>query len=58
VRASKLQLSSLADRAKFLFAIQEAGKIYRTIETAKGKGTFISEVSMDETDFRRHRQSC
>ena len=37
--------------AKFLFAIQEAGKIYRTIETAKGKGTFISEVSMDETDF-------
>ena len=37
--------------AKFLFAIQEAGKIYRRIETAKGKGTFISEVSMDETDF-------
>jgi hypothetical protein len=37
--------------AKFLFAIQEAGKIYRTIEAAKGKGTFISEVSMDETDF-------
>jgi hypothetical protein len=37
--------------AKFLFAIQEAGKIYRTIEAAKGKGRFISEVSMDETDF-------
>src|ERR1022692_2427961 len=37
--------------AKFIFAIQEAGKIYRTIEAAKGKGTFISEVSMDETDF-------
>jgi hypothetical protein len=35
---------------KFLFAIQEAGKIYRRIETAKGKGTFIPEVSMDETD--------
>src|ERR1017187_8741587 len=37
--------------AKFLFAVQEAGKIYRKIEAAKGKGTFISEVSMDETDF-------
>jgi hypothetical protein len=37
--------------AKFLFAVQQAGKIYRRIEAAKGKGTFISEVSMDETDF-------
>jgi hypothetical protein len=37
--------------AKFLFAVQEAGKIYRKIEGAKGKGAFISEVSMDETDF-------
>lgn len=36
--------------AKFLFAIQEAGQIYRRIETAKGKGAFIPEVSMDETD--------
>jgi hypothetical protein len=36
--------------AKFLFAVQEAGKIYRKIEAARGKGTFISEVSMDETD--------
>jgi hypothetical protein len=36
--------------AKFLFAVQEAGKIYRKIEVAKGKGTFVSEVSMDETD--------
>jgi tagaturonate epimerase len=36
--------------AKFLFAVQEAGKIYRKIEAAKGKGTFVSEVSMDETD--------
>jgi hypothetical protein len=35
---------------KFLFAVQEAGKIYRCIETAKGKNTFIPEVSMDETD--------
>jgi tagaturonate epimerase len=37
--------------AQFLFAVQEAGKIYRMIESAKGKGTFIAEVSMDETDF-------
>jgi hypothetical protein len=36
--------------AKFLFAIQEAGKIYRRIETAKGKGQFIPEISMDETE--------
>jgi hypothetical protein len=35
---------------KFLFAIQEAGNIYRRIEAAKGKATFIPEVSMDETD--------
>jgi hypothetical protein len=36
--------------AKFLFAIQEAGKIYRRIEGSKGKGNFVAEVSMDETD--------
>jgi hypothetical protein len=35
---------------KYLFAAKEAGKIYRHIETAKGKGKFITEVSMDETD--------
>jgi hypothetical protein len=34
----------------YLFAAQEAGRIYRRIEGAKGKGTFITEVSMDETD--------
>lgn len=36
--------------AKFLFAVEEAGKVYRKIEAAKGKGNFIAEVSMDETD--------
>ena len=36
--------------AKFLFAVQEAGKVYRRIQSAKGKGNFIPEVSMDETD--------
>ena len=36
--------------AQFLFAVQEAGRIYRHIESAKGRGSFITEVSMDETD--------
>lgn len=36
--------------AKFLAAVQEAGKIYRKIESAKGKGNFVTEVSMDEVD--------
>ena len=35
---------------KYLFAVQEAGKIYRHIAQKKGKGKFIIEVSMDETD--------
>lgn len=39
-----------ATAAKFLYAVQEAGKVYRKIEAAKGKGKFVAEVSMDETD--------
>lgn len=35
---------------KYLLAIQEAGKLYRHIESKKGKGNFITEVSIDETD--------
>jgi hypothetical protein len=35
---------------KFLAAIQQAGAIYRKIESNKGQGKFITEVSMDETD--------
>lgn len=35
---------------KFLFAVEEAGRIYRHIEEKKGKGNFVVEVSMDETD--------
>jgi tagaturonate epimerase len=34
---------------KYLFAVQEAGKIYRHIAGIRGTGTFITEVSMDET---------
>ena len=42
------QIKAIAD--KFLLAIDEAGKIYRHIESAKGAENFITEVSMDETD--------
>ncbi len=39
--------------AKFLYATQEAGRIYRHIAARKGAGNFITEVSMDETDTRQ-----
>ena len=35
---------------KFLYAVQEAGKIYRHIEKAKGADNFVAEVSMDEVN--------
>jgi hypothetical protein len=35
---------------KFLTAVKKAGEVYRKIESAKGVGNFIPEVSMDETD--------
>lgn len=35
---------------KYMFAVRQAGKIYRHIRKHKGGGTFIAEVSMDETD--------
>ncbi|WP_236657375.1 tagaturonate epimerase family protein [Acidisarcina polymorpha] len=35
---------------KFLAAVKQAGEVYRKIEGAKGKGNFVPEVSMDETD--------
>jgi tagaturonate epimerase len=38
-----------ATAEKYLAAAQEAGRIYRKIEAAKGPGRFITEVSMDET---------
>ncbi|MGW8311620.1 MAG: tagaturonate epimerase family protein [Desulfuromonadales bacterium] len=40
-------LQSVAE--KYLYAVQEAGKIYRHILKNKGDGNFITEVSMDET---------
>ncbi len=36
--------------AKYLFAVKEAGRIYKHIEAKKGVENFITEVSMDETD--------
>ncbi|HEX8834736.1 MAG TPA: tagaturonate epimerase family protein, partial [Abditibacteriaceae bacterium] len=35
---------------KYLLAVQQAGKIYRHIEAAKGADNFVTEVSSDETD--------
>src|ERR1700733_14810986 len=35
---------------KFLAAIKKAGEVYRAIEQAKGRGNFIPEISMDETN--------
>ena len=35
---------------KFLAAVKKAGEVYRKIESAKGAGNFIPEISMDETD--------
>jgi hypothetical protein len=43
--------ADLAETAqKFLGAVKIAGEVYRKIESVKGKGNFIPEVSMDETD--------
>ena len=39
-----------AAASKYLFAVSEAGRIYRKLEAGKGQGKFITEVSMDETD--------
>jgi len=47
LRINKEQLRAIAE--KYLFAVKEAGKIYRKIEKKKGKNNFITEISMDET---------
>ncbi len=36
--------------AKYLFAVEEAGRIYRHVAQRRGGKGFITEVSMDETD--------
>ncbi len=35
---------------KYLFAVKQAGEIYRHIVSKKGVGSFVVEMSMDETD--------
>jgi hypothetical protein len=35
---------------KYLFAVQEAGRIYRHIASRRDPDSFVTEVSMDETD--------
>ncbi len=45
---SEGQLAAIAKT--YLHAIEEAGKIYRHVESVKGKDTFVTEVSMDETN--------
>ena len=35
---------------KYLLATRQAGDIYRYVESKKGTGNFVPEVSMDETD--------
>ena len=42
------QIRAIANR--YLFAVQEAGRIYRHIAEVKGEGNFVTEVSMDEVD--------
>ena len=42
--------TALEAAGKYLGAVAEAGRIYRHIAEQKGAGTFVAEVSMDETD--------
>ncbi len=48
INVSSADLERIA--GKYLFAVQEAGVIYRHIAKAKGEDKMITEVSMDETD--------
>lgn len=41
---------------RFLPAVKEAGRIYRHIEEKKGKGNYVTEVSMDEVDVAQSPQ--
>ena len=45
---SKELLQGIAE--KFLYAVQDAGKIYRHVENVKGAENFVAEVSMDEVN--------
>jgi tagaturonate epimerase len=50
-RHPELEFAGAAAAAsKYLLAVREAGQIYRRIAASKPPGTFVTEVSMDETD--------
>jgi tagaturonate epimerase len=48
LKSSCGDVEKIAD--KYLFAVREAGDIYHNIVKIRGEGTFITEVSFDETD--------
>ncbi|MCX6254039.1 MAG: tagaturonate epimerase family protein [Bacteroidia bacterium] len=48
-KTSKPQITQIAE--KYLFAAIKAWNIFRKIEKAKGRGNFITEVSMDEVPY-------
>jgi tagaturonate epimerase len=48
VTVSPAALQQIA--AKYLFAVEEAGRVYRHIVEKKGEGTFVTEVSFDEAN--------
>ncbi|HXE54190.1 MAG TPA: tagaturonate epimerase family protein, partial [Tepidisphaeraceae bacterium] len=48
LNVTESQIESIA--RKYLYAVKEAGRIYRYIEPKKGRGQFVTEISMDETD--------
>ena len=48
IEITEKRIRTIAD--KFLLAVKQAGEIYRHIAEAKGVDSFITEVSMDETD--------
>jgi tagaturonate epimerase len=45
-KTSRAQIKQIAE--KYLFAAQKAWDIFRKIEKLKGRGSFITEISMDE----------
>ena len=47
-QTSRAEAAAIA--AKYLFAVRQAGDIYRKLAAVKGEAGFITEVSMDETD--------
>src|SRR6202789_4579943 len=48
-KTDKKFVEGVAD--KFLAAVQHAGEIYRLLLEFKGRGRFVPEISMDETDY-------